>query len=168
MHGEMLLVIDVQNGFISDKTRFVVNRIRDLISANRFSNIAFTQFINTDASQYERFLDWSNLKSPQEQLITEELRDHAEIVFQKGEYSVVNNEFKEYLSQNKIHTVYLTGIDIDCCVLASSFGIFDMGIRPIVLAYYCASNGGSESYEAALRVLERTIGPKQITMDKFI
>lgn len=167
MGGDLLLVIDVQNGFVTDQTHFVVPRIRDLITRKRFTHVAFTQFINADASPYERFLDWSELKSPDEQSIAAELSEHAKVIFAKSEYSVVNDDFKKYISHNKIDTVYLTGIDIDCCVLASSIGIFELGVRPIVLAYYCASNGGQASYEAALNVLNRTIGPRQIITGEF-
>jgi nicotinamidase-related amidase len=162
MNGELLLVVDVQNGFISERTRFVVPRIISLISSKKFENVAFTQFTNSDASPYERILNWFRLKSEEEQLIAEELRDTTQLVFIKTGYTVVNDEFKRYVSDKKIHTIYVAGIDTDCCVLASAISIFEMGIRPIVLAHYCASNGGVESHQAALRVLDRVIGPDQI------
>ena len=50
------------------------------------------------------------------------------------------------------------GIDTDCCVLQSVADCFERNIPFEVLLYYCASNGGADSEEAALRVMRRTIG----------
>lgn len=160
--SELLLVVDVQNGFVSDNTSKVVPRIYRLIVSGKFKNIAFTQFLNANDSPYERYLQWFRLKSPKEQAIIDKLLPFAKTVFRKTIYSAMTNEFKEYLKTNSFETIYIAGIDTDCCVLASAISIFEIGCRPVVLAEYCASNGGIDSHKAGLRALERLIGTEQI------
>lgn len=73
----------------------------------------------------------------------------------------------DFLMKNDVKEVYIAGIDTDCCVLKTAIDIFERNIRPIVLIDYCASNGGDESHRSAIRVLERTIGKKQIVYGKY-
>lgn len=164
--SELLLVVDVQNGFVSEDTRSVVLKIKRLIESGRFKNFAFTQFLNADGSPYEQYLHWFRLKSVEEQSIADELLSHAKTVFRKTIYSAMTDEFEEYLRDNDYKTIYIAGIDTDCCVLASSISIFEMGLRPIVLAEYCASNGGIASHKAGLLALERLIGTEQIIREQ--
>lgn len=168
MQNELLLIVDVQVGFVSERTRHVVPRLQELLSSNRFENIAFTQFMNMDESPYEQFMNWYRLKSQEEQEIIEELKPFATKVFKKDIYTAVNNEFKNYIKEKGIDKIYIAGIDTDCCVLSSATDIFQVDIQPIVLAYYCASNGGAASHDAALLVLRRVIGEKQINLGSIV
>lgn len=68
----------------------------------------------------------------------------------------------QLLLQNNITEAYIAGIDTDCCVLATAISLFEHNIRPVVLEQYCVSNGGDVSHQAAITVLERTIGLNQI------
>lgn len=162
MDNTLLLIVDMQNGFVSEKTDYVVPKVIQLISSNKFSKIAFTQYFNTDSSPFERYLNWFKLKTREEQSLVNELVPYAHFVVRKNGYTSINAEMKSYLANNNITTVFIAGIDTDCCVLTSAVDLFQMGIRPVVLADYCASNGGAESHTAALRVLVRLIGDKQI------
>jgi len=162
MKREMLLVVDVQNGFVKEGTVFVVPRILSLLDQNRFEIVAFTQFYNPSGGPYERFLDWTNLSTSSEQEIVASLRNYAQLVFRKSVYSALTQDFRSFLKEKKIETVHLAGIDTDCCILSTAIDLFQIGIRPVVLIDLCASNGGAESHAAALRVMERAIGCKQI------
>lgn len=90
------------------------------------------------------------------------LADHPGRVFQKEGYSGLTEELIRYLRKGGFEVVYLCGTDTDCCVLETAVDLFEHSIRPVVLADYCASNGGSYSHSSALKVLERLIGAKQI------
>ena len=46
--------------------------------------------------------------------------------------------------------------------MTTAVGLFERGIRPVVLEHYCASNGGARSHAAALLALERLIGKEHI------
>ena len=162
MENSLLLVVDVQNGFVSDNTAYVVPKIVQLLSTNKFSRVAFTQYFNAESSPYEKFLQWFKLKTDGEQALVDAIVPFAHIVFRKDVYTAINSEMRAFLADNNIDTVYVAGIDTDCCVLTTAVDLFQIGIRPLVLADYCASNGGPESHAAALRVLVRLIGEKQI------
>ncbi|WP_458408341.1 cysteine hydrolase family protein [Anaerotignum sp.] len=163
---DCLLVIDVQNGFVSESTEHIVPEIVALMDAFEGVSIA-TKFVNQDNSPYERFMEWDALKTSPEIDLLPEVEKRADIVIEKPGYTACTEEVMQYLSENKIDTAYLVGIDTDCCVLKTAADLFEYGIRPVVLADYCASSGGKVSHDAGLLVLERTIGEKQIISGKF-
>lgn len=160
--NDLLLVVDVQNGFVSERTKHIVPLLQNLLTSGRFRHVVFSQFENMDSSPYEVLLGWHRLKSLEERKIVKELEPYAKDILKKTVYSSVNDFLKEYIKKNNITTVYIAGIDTDCCVLTSAVDIFQIGVRPVVLSEYCASNGGMDSHTAALRVLGRLIGEKQI------
>lgn len=55
---KLLLVIDLQNDFINEKSRYVVDRINTLIGTNQYSNVVFTKFINNTESDWYKKLNY--------------------------------------------------------------------------------------------------------------
>lgn len=49
---KLLLVIDMQKGFINENTNFLIDKIRDLLNNDYFDKIAFTKFINYSDSYF--------------------------------------------------------------------------------------------------------------------
>jgi nicotinamidase-related amidase len=135
----LLLVVDLQNGFVSSATQHLVPRVKCLLSSAGSLPIAFTKFRNVDASPYVRFLGWKELMSEDECAIVPELAGYPGRVFEKGGYSGLTAELRRHLEEGGFETVYLCGIDTDCCVLATAVQLFERSIRPVVLADYCAS-----------------------------
>lgn len=161
--NSLLVIVDVQNGFVSDRTNHVLSRIKTLIEHHRFGATVFTQFYNQDDSPYERYLSWSSLKAPTEQAIADPIAELVnENVWRKPIYTGVDQRLLSLIEEHNFKEVYIAGIDTDCCVLTTAIDLFQRGIRPIVLADYSASNGGPSSHDAALLVLRRTIGERQI------
>ena len=72
------------------------------------------------------------------------------------------------INNNLSDKVYIVGFDTDGCVLATVFDLFEDGIRPIILADYCASTGGDEYNNAGIKVLQRLIGKNNIVLNKNI
>ena len=162
-----LLIIDVQNGFVSKRTEHILPKLRGLCDVFKGEITIATKFVNADNSPYEVFIDWHRLKRSPEIDVVDFVSSYAQRVFEKNIYSSCTNELISFLEEHKIKEVYLAGIDTDCCVLKTATDLFERGIRPIVLTDYCASNGGEESHRAAIRVMERTIGKKQILYGEF-
>lgn len=162
-----LFVIDVQNGFISSRTSHIIPFITQLINDFKDGEIIATKFINADKSPYEVFINWERLKVSPETDLLPQVQEKANLIVEKNIYSACTEEVLEYLRVNKINEVFLAGIDTDCCVLKTATDLFEHGIRPIVLTDYCASNGGPTSHDAAITVLKRTIGNRQIVSGKF-
>jgi nicotinamidase-related amidase len=74
----------------------------------------------------------------------------------------------EILRDQKVDTVALCGVDTDACVMATALSAFDLGLRPLVLSDLCASSGGDDYHRAALMLLERNIGHRQILTSKDV
>jgi nicotinamidase-related amidase len=162
-----LLIIDVQNGFLSPKTSHVVLPIRDLIEQRLFDFLAFTRFINKPGSPHQRLLRWYKLVDKDEQFIAPQIIASAEVVFDKTTYSALTAEVLAFLRVNAVSRVFLCGIDTDCCVLITAADLFDSDIEAYVLSSYCASNGGLESHDAAIRILKRLIGSNRVVAGKI-
>lgn len=156
-----LIVIDVQKGFISDKTEYVLPIIKEYIYEFKGDCIIATQFVN-EGGGFESILHWNRLKDSPEIEVLDFVVEKSDYVVKKNLYSACSEEIIGILEENNIQEVYLIGIDTDCCVLKTAIDLFEMNKRPVVVARCCASNGGKESHEAALKVLSRTIGEAQI------
>ena len=54
----MLLVVDVQNGFVNEHTRQIIEPVNRLIAGfrERGEQVAFTRFVNTPGSGYQRWI----------------------------------------------------------------------------------------------------------------
>lgn len=158
----LLLIVDCQNGFVSDCTRHVLDRIVQLLKGNLYNHVAFTRFLNYPDSPWIRNLQWHRLMDGNETALAPELSTWAEVVFNKNTYTAVNDSFLQFLKDRQINQVDIAGIDTDCCVLKTAVDLFEAGVKPRVLAHYCASNGGEVSHQAALTVLSRLIGARAI------
>jgi len=166
--GRCLMIIDVQIGFVSPKTDYVIDRIKDLLEKEHFDNIIATQFVNEEGSPFRRFIKWEKLSGPPDTDVLDIVKEKAERIFVKNIYSAANDEILEFLKKNKVTEIFLSGIDTDCCILKTATDFFEMGMDAKVLSYYTASNGGKESRYAAVRVLKRMIGEGQIIKSKHI
>lgn len=161
-----LFVIDVQNGFVSDKTKSILPQLEQLMG-DFDGEIIATQFINTADSGFTNIMHWGRLKTTPEIDLIPFVKEKATHIVQKAIYSACTDEVMQLLMENNISEAYISGIDTDCCVLATAISLFEHNIRPIVLSRYCASNGGIVSHQAAITVLERTIGLEQICSDSY-
>lgn len=162
-----LFVIDVQNGFVSDKTRMVLPKIKQLMSCFDDGIIIATQFINTENSGFTDIMHWERLKTTPEIDLIPFVKEKATYIIRKPTYSACTDDVMQLLLNNTVTEAYLAGIDTDCCVLSTAISLFERNIKPIVLEQYCASNGGDISHQAAITVLERTIGLKQINFGVY-
>lgn len=155
-----LVIIDLQNGFISENTVEVVNRIQELIKnrGEMFSHIVATKFINTPNSGFTDLMKWYDfMEAPTTELIPS-IEQVSERIFEKPGYTCFTSEFEKYLKDNAIDCLYFVGVDTDCCVLKSAADCFEKNIPFQVLMNYCMSGGGEESQKAAELVFRRMIG----------
>lgn len=160
-----LVIIDVQNGFLSEKTNHIPSKIEQLLdNDNIFNHIVGTQFINVKGSPYIELLGWNGLMDEESRKVSSIVIDKCERIFMKTTYSCFNEEFEAYIKDNNISKLYFLGIDTDCCVLKSVFDCFERNIPFEVLINYCASNGGIESHKAAMTVMKRAVGRRAINI----
>lgn len=62
----VLVVIDLQEGFINDKTVKVANNIRDLLDSEKYYAVIATKFTNMPGSSFDSFLGWTGMMEEEE------------------------------------------------------------------------------------------------------
>ncbi len=161
-----LLVVDVQNGFVNEHTRHVIEAINRLIGAfsGRREPLAFTRFVNMPGSGYERWIGWTRFMGGPENDLYDGIDARAGPVFVKHGYTAFTPELENYLREQQVERLVLCGIATDGCVLKSAVDAFERGIEPVVVTDACASHGGCEIHEAGLLLLGRFIGVGQLRL----
>lgn len=159
-HPSVLLIIDVQQGFITPDTGHIPAAVEAL--QDDFDHVFVTRFENPDISPYRRFLNWHDFppRSP-ETVLAFTPRDDARLIV-KSVYTAVTPGLLATLEDLGAKTVHICGIATDNCVLKTAADLFEAGVRPVVLAKACASHGGPEAHQAGLVVLKRLIGASQV------
>lgn len=128
---KILIIIDVQKGFITESNKNMLENINKLLEHARFDRIFATKFVNLNGSQYQKFLDWQQMtKSPDIDLAFDK-HENLEII-EKTSYALPLN-FAKQLKQAGSEKIYLCGTDYDACLLAIGFQLFDIGLQPIFI-----------------------------------
>ena len=156
----LLLIIDLQQAFINENTKNLLNKIIELINSKKYDKIVFTRFINQENSIYIKRIGWHGCLQANDQKIV--IPTNNNIIIDKTTYSASNPEFLSYLQQNNIKDIYLCGIDTECCVLKTAFDLFELGYNVYVLSQYCKCMYGEDNNRHALDILRRNIGSKYI------
>ena len=164
----ILIVVDMQKGFVgNDQIMQLMNRVADLLKKDIFDAVIATRFLNGENSIYEKLFNWKRLETEEEREIPPMIAEYADCIVDKYVYSCVDKSFLQRLCQindgDYLERVFITGVDTDCCVLATAVSLYESNVRPIVLTQFVYSNGGEESHKAGLLCLERLIGEKQMS-----
>lgn len=161
-----LIIIDLQAGFISnDNIEKIINPIKKVRKLFLPEYCVFTQFINNKNSLFVRTLNWNKLLNTDEQKIVLDIND-KNLIVKKSTYNAVNQEFILYLKQNNINKAYLCGVDIDSCVLATAFNLFDLGIEPVIISDCCSTNSEVIQIDSILKIAKRSFGEKSVIESK--
>lgn len=154
-HG--LVVIDVQNGFISEYTSQCLPAIYELLVDERFDVIVATRFFNPEGSLYRSQIHWQRLTESPEIDLDPRVQEAADYILDKPSYSAGQN-LLDIVRRENLDEVTVVGIDTDVCVLMNAALLFDNNISVSVDTRACATNGGPEAEKAAFRLLQRFIG----------
>lgn len=162
-----LIVVDVQNGFVTEHSAHVVPVIVDLVKrwqeAGR--DVVFTRYINHQNSIFERTMGWSKLQeSPEIDIVPElqPLASNAVAVIDKRIYTMFTDEGDQLAKDRGWTEVYVCGIDTEVCVLKTAVDAFERDIVPRLVVDASASHSGSEAHEAGLLVAQKMIGRRQL------
>lgn len=156
----LLIIIDLQNEFINENTKWIIGEIDKLRLSAQYDSVIFTRFINgVDNPTYK--IGWRGCmdKKSRELCIKPRAEDR---VFDKTTYSAHNKDLANYLEENHVEKMFLCGLDIDCCVLATAFDLFDAGYDVFILKDYVGCMQGNQLKTAALEILARNIGESKI------
>lgn len=171
--GDLLLVVDVQNGLINEHSRGIVAPLRDYLRRWLESGrpVVATRFINYSGSKCETLLAWPRLLSSPEVDLASEIEDviapfvasgQAEVV-DKSVYSALTPAVLALIQTTRATDIYICGLDTDACVLATAMDVFgDPNLRPLVLTDLCASSNGAQMHAAGLLIAASAIGHAQM------
>lgn len=152
-----LMVVDMQKGFEKENDRSLNESINKYLREEKFDNVIYTQFYNHIDSPYIQFLGYTKmLRGGEIELCVDEVKNS--FIFQKCTYGLSEKQLK-FLKEKHINEVILCGCDIDACVLAIAFNLFDSGIRPLFKWDLCGSkNDDKEAKERVKPLLLRNFG----------
>ena len=168
-----LVVVDVQNGFVNDRSRHAVPAIADLVGKWEALGlpVVFTRYLNEPGSPYVQYFGWSRfMDSPDVDLVpelTEAASRHA--VVDKTGYSLFSEDGSRLVEKEGWRDLYFCGIATESCVLKSAIDAFERGYGPWIVTDASASDAGPAVHDAGLVVARRTIGPRQlVTADALL
>ena len=156
-----ILIVDMQNGFINDNNRQIIEKINKYLENNKFDNVIYTRYRNYNDSPFVKILDWRAMTTLEEQEFCVNFLKDA-MVIQKVGYGVRQEDILN-LKELDIDEIEVCGTDTDACVLAIAFLLFDNNIKPIILKDLCASSSSNiEMHNMAIKVMERQFGSKNV------
>lgn len=164
----VLVVVDVQNGFVRAESAYVVPRIVDLVDRWQAAggDTVFTRYVNRPGSLFEKLIGWSELMGPPQTDIVDELApyaDRATAIVDKHEYGLLNNvEGAGLIHRHGWTDLYVCGIATESCVLATALGAFEAGLVPWLVEDASATHAGAHVHDAGILVAQRFIGEGQI------
>lgn len=149
--GTALLIIDVQKEFMNDINGYsMVKHINDYIETERYDKVIGTVFRNSIDSNFIRLLNWNDCMDD-----TVSAVKCDEVWNKNGTYGLtydILERLKEY------EHVDIIGMDIDACVMAAAFQLFDANIDFSILTDMCFSSGGEVIHKAAIEIMKRNFG----------
>ena len=155
-----IILIDVQDGFITPKTAHIPPLVQAVQA--EYELVIATQFVNPPLSSFRRLMKWERFSegSPETALAFARA-SHTQVVV-KSTYTALTPAVVGILESSGVEEVHLCGLETDICVLKSAVDIFEYGLRPVVLKSLCATRAGPGIHDAALAILARYIGAEQI------
>ena len=155
------IAIDVQRGFLDSNAeiRELEGRITSPLNQAPFDVLFATKFVNGTNSPYQKLLGWTAMQGPPETDLLPIVEEQASQVIEKGTYTLPETLFDALPDGTDTD---LFGLDTNACVLAAAMCCMDHGLRPVILAHYCASSIGPGYHGSALTFLTQLCGKEQV------
>ena len=149
-----LLLIDLQPGFLSEKTSWIIPNIREAILKGNYDLIVETLFYAEKGSLWDRQTNWIFPLQPAVTEIQQVLpNDSIRIIKSTKSAFKGDSNLCYMLTKNDIEEVHLVGLDTNDCVLATAQESFDLGFSTYVLEECTESSEGPEFRNYALMIL---------------
>ncbi|WFF06326.1 cysteine hydrolase [Micromonospora sp. WMMD1076] len=168
-----MIVIDMQNGFINDRSGHVIPTVVELVERWEAMGrpVVFTRYYNYPGSPFERLIHWSGVQHPPETEIVPELSQHAaraQAVLDKHTYSYFTSEGADLAAREGWTDLVFCGVATESCVLKSTVDAFERDLTPWLVTDASASHGGPAAHEAGILVARRFIGAGQLIDTKTV
>lgn len=166
----MLLVVDVQNGFLNEHSSHILPAVERLVAEFecRKLPIVYSKFINTPGGPFERLLNWYSVRERPETDLHEAFATKAVVVIEKCFYSALTGQFVDLLEENLWDPIVVCGISTESCVLKTAVDVFERDRTAIVVSDACASDHGQNMHRAGLSIIKIMVGKNQVlTIDEL-
>ncbi len=172
MRKNYLIVVDAQLGFMTNElARQAVKDIGALLGRDVFDVVISSVYRNYENSPIIKLMGWDSMLETSEQSLDACVEAHSTHIIYKEGYSAVTEETAELLKRENggalPECVYVVGLDTCCCVLSTALSLFEMGVRPIVLARYCGDSSGMGQHDAGLLSLNSLIGKNNVCYERI-
>jgi nicotinamidase-related amidase len=166
-HDSVLIVVDMQNGFVSPESAHIPGLAADFIREWAASGRPYvmTRFVNAPGSLFEKLIGWSKMQDPPSIDIVDELQEFvpgAVAVVDKLTYSLFNDEGAALVAAHGWKNVVVIGLDTESCVLKTAVDAFEADLVPWVITDLVFSHAGQVAHDAGLLVTGRFIGRGQL------
>lgn len=160
---KILLVIDVQEGYINEATKNIPKDIEKHVKNFNYDLVIATRFINKSESLHKSELNMQDMTmlSPHAKLV-DNIGTLSDIVIMKSTYTSLTMDVAKLLEKNNVKEVYIAGLNTDASIMATALDLFDKGIKPKVIAQLCGSVNGAEMNQSALQILKGALGEDNI------
>lgn len=156
----VLIIVDVQKGFITEQSKHVIRPIQEL--QHRFKHVVVAKFSNPDHSPFRSILNYHKLAPhSKESELTFMPREDAFLI-DRPLYTCVTRALKSHLKEIDKNEVFLCGVATEACVLKTALDLFESNIRTWLIADLCASDQGDEYHLPAISLLKKLIGKNHV------
>lgn len=146
---KLLLVIDVQNGFINEHSKWLPAKLAAYIRATVYADVFATAYINDEETPCYKRLGWKGCMTQDEQDICPELEGLYTKVFTKRTYNAMTMSLFAAIESGNYDEIHIVGISSTCCVLATAYEMFDRGLNIYVIPSLCSITGSLPNYQQA-------------------
>lgn len=156
----ILLIIDVQIGFITHSSKHIVAPIEAI--QHRFEKVIATKFYNPDPSPFREILDYHKLpQGHSDTKLAFNLRTDAEII-ERPAYTCVRSELIERLEHHQTKEIYICGVATEACVLKTVLDLFELNVRCWLITDLCASDQDAHYHDMAIKLIGKLINQKHL------
>lgn len=139
----------------------LLKSLSDIADWQKDHHIPSPVLSSNDLWFFMKQLHWDGCVAASDLIVHDAVSAVSERIFVKHSYSCFTSEFLQFIHQQHIDKLYFVGVDTDACVLKSAFDAADYDIPFEVLEDYCASSGGEELHEAAVRIIRRNLAHRR-------
>jgi nicotinamidase-related amidase len=173
MAADLLIVVDVQNGFVNSRSEHVVTPISHFVEKWLADGkpVVATRFLNPEGSKWESLIKWNRLReapeidlaAPLQKVLDSAANPESYLVANKLTYSSMTPQVVSFINLSGAQRVAICGIATDGCVLKTAVDVFEAKLLiPIVLTDLVASHAGEEVHQQGLNLISRFIGRDQL------
>jgi nicotinamidase-related amidase len=151
--ANILMLIDIQKGFVKDQSKHILPVIDEILSHNNFDLIIQTKYVNPKGSTLEKNLGWTYLRNSEEEAFVYNAKGAK--VFTRSKYSAVEDKMLKLFKSND--RIFLCGLETDACVLATAYTLFDAGFKIHIIEDATATNA-KFGEGPAIEIIKRNFG----------